>query len=126
MEYTPTQLFVVYRITSVHPTEGVQYYVGATSGDGYRSRIEAHRESDRYKDSVITDTEILWAGHDSLECLKKEWHYIDVELGPRCESKGGNKLHYMGRCLNRTTVASIPVGHGRSLCYSKARGFTIR
>jgi hypothetical protein len=58
------------------------------------------------------------------EALKKEYKLIDEALGGVL--KDGNRENFEGSCLNRSTVASFPLGDGMHLCYSAKRQFYVK
>ena len=122
MEVRLSKHLTVYRLVSEHKDGATRYYVGSTND--IENRFEKHKETLRYKDVVHLYYEVLGQFSDTLESLKYESEMIDKELGGKLAN--GNREHFDGRCLNRTTVASAPIGRNKQICYSKAKGYFIK
>jgi predicted GIY-YIG superfamily endonuclease len=116
-------MYYVYNIQSKHPDDGeVKTYIGITGS--VVERAKSHRSSFRYKEAEWINCEVVFETPSISEALKKEYELIDEALGGVL--KDGNRENFEGSCLNRSTVASFPLGDGMHLCYSAKRQFYVK
>ena len=113
----------VYKITSKHKGyKGFKFYIGSTTD--ILGRTKAHRSSKRYEDAEWVSLEAISEHRTLGGCLRAEFEAIDTELGDTRED--GNREHFEGQCLNRSTTACAPLGEGLSLAYNSRRLFFIK
>jgi predicted GIY-YIG superfamily endonuclease len=114
-------MYYVYKIKA--KLEGQErYYVGLTRD--LIQRMEQHRASARFKHASSFNYEVLCVTSNVAECLEQEFHEIDIALGKW--KPDGNREHFEGACLNRTSIASIPLSKTQHLCFSKSKGYFIK
>jgi len=114
-------MYFVYKVTAVLDNEE-KVYIGLTRN--IIERIESHKKSARFKNNGGFMYELLLETNNIAECLKREFTEIDTALGGR--KPDGNRENFEGSCLNRSSVASIPLANNQHLCYSGSRGFFIK
>lgn len=114
-------MYFVYKIFATFKS-GEKNYVGSTSD--ITGRIESHKESKRFSTALDFKYEVLLTTYRIGECLEREWLEIDIALGGK--KPDGNREHFNGSCLNRTTTASMPISSTHHLCYTRYKGYFIK
>jgi predicted GIY-YIG superfamily endonuclease len=116
-------MYYVYKVLSKNKEDDeIKTYVGITGS--VVDRAKSHRASSRYKDAEWISVEVIFETDNISEALKRECSEIDIALGGT--KPDGNRENFEGSCLNRSTVASYPLGDGMHLCYSVSRLFYVK
>lgn len=114
-------MYYVYKIIAKIDGED-KVYIGVTAD--LLARIDYHKASPRFSECEEFNYEVLLITNNTAECLKREFLEIDIALGGR--GPDGNRENFNGSCLNRSSIASMPLANNQHLCYSRSRGFFLK